>query len=58
MDKPKKKKAPATQKQKMDYTMKHGSTLDKIGMGFKLGAGIKLKNGGTAKSKTGINKKK
>lgn len=53
MNKPKKPvKKPATQQQKIEYTMKHGSILDKIGTGFKLGLGLRLKKGGTTKKKS------
>jgi hypothetical protein len=53
MKQPKKPlKKPATQKQKLEYTMKHGSTLDKIGTGFKMGLGVPLKKGGSVKKKS------
>lgn len=52
MNKPKKPKKPATQKQKYEYAMNHGSTLDKVGTAFKMALGIRLKKGGTTKKKS------
>lgn len=49
MNKPKKS---ATQKQKLEYTMKNGTFLDKVGTGFKLAIGKPLKKGGSVKKKS------
>jgi hypothetical protein len=52
MNKPKKNLKPATQKQKLEWTMKHGTFLDKVGTGIKLAIGKPLKKGGSVKKKS------
>jgi hypothetical protein len=51
MEKPKKPKKSSTQKEKFEKLMKNGSFMDKFTAGVKTSLGLKLKKGGSVKTK-------